>query len=221
MRRFLALLMVTGCGVSDYAQAPPGEFTGSVFVMWVGETQHGAGDGTFVFVPTDDPLTFRRNRPSATLPVVRPQMMYTDGGSIPQFAQVFNGLSPWSYAPAYMVHDWLFVARKCLNDGMANPAEQAVAAMDFDESADIAEEAIRTLVESGKVRPNDVAARAITSAVAGPITRLLWHETGACRDPRIKPEHLQMIRRALPGVAGLRALRDGGPKAEIVQIVQF
>jgi hypothetical protein len=39
--------------------------------------------------------------------------MYTDGGSIPRFLWGVKGYSPWSYAPAYIVHDWLFEAHHC------------------------------------------------------------------------------------------------------------
>ncbi len=220
MRWTVPVLVVAGCGHVDYDAAPAGRFRGSVIVAWVGETQAGLGDGRFVFVPSSDPLVFERGRPGSA-PVIRPQMMYTDGGSIPQVAQAFRGLSPWGYAPAYMVHDWLFVARKCLNDGQATEQEKTIESMEFPESAEVAAEAIRTLIAEGRVAPDDVAPRAIASAVAGPISRALWNETGACAAQRIKPEHLRMIRRALPGVGGLRALRDGGPRARIVQVVEF
>nr|WP_249779640.1 DUF1353 domain-containing protein [Bradyrhizobium sediminis] len=40
--------------------------------------------------------------------------MYTDGGSIPRIAQIFNGLSPWGFGPAYIVHDWIFLRSQLL-----------------------------------------------------------------------------------------------------------
>jgi hypothetical protein len=218
MFRWLPLLALMGCGFVDYPKAPVGRFDGTLFVMWVGETEGGLGDGRFVFVPSDDPLTFTRVRPDGSEQVIRPEMMYTDGGSIPALAQVFNGFSPWGYAPAYMIHDWLFVARKCLNDGQATEAEQAVAAMKFQDSAEIAAEAIKTLIASAKVSPNDVAPGVISSVVAGPVARGLWEEKGACAENRISEEHLAMIHNALLGVGARRA---AGRRATVLQVIEF
>ena len=112
-------LMLGGCAMVDFWHTPPGYFTGSVFVMWVAEGNN-AGDGIFLFVPDPrDPLIFHRPDPNSHGAKIQPGLMYTDGGSIPKIAQVFNGLSPWGYAPAYMIHDWLFVGRHCLVDGEA------------------------------------------------------------------------------------------------------
>jgi hypothetical protein len=220
MIRWFAVLALAACGFVDYPAAPVGRFDGTLFVMWVGETQDGRGDGRFVFVPSEDPLTFTRTRSDGTEQAIRPEMMYTDGGSIPALAQVFNGFSPWGYAPAYMVHDWLFVARKCLNDGQATETEMQMAGVSFQDSAVIAAEAIKTLIASKKVTPNDVAPGVISSVVAGPIARQLWQQKGACAANRIAPEHLAMIRRALPGI-GVRSLRQAGPAATIIQAISF
>ena len=130
----MALTLLGGCASIDFNQAPPGRFTGAVFVMWVGEGDSSSGDGNFLFVP--DPqsrLTFYRSDSSAPGAVIKPGLMYTDGGSIPKIAQVFKGLSPWGYAPAYMVHDWLFVAHHCLLDGSSDPRFDPVRNVDFDE----------------------------------------------------------------------------------------
>lgn len=222
----LGLTMLPACGFVDYDAAPVGRFDGSVIVMWVGETQDGMGDGSFVYVPSKNPLTFTRNNPDATVQQIRPQIMYTDGGSVPQLAQVFNGFSPWGYAPAYMVHDWLFTARKCLNDGAATPAEEAVRDMTFADSAEVAAEAIKTLIATGDVQPNDLAPRAISSAVAGSISRSLWNSTGACAAERVSDAHLAQIENALPGTLGtarkaLSVRRADQPKAKIIQVIEF
>jgi len=228
MRKLLVLLALAGCGFVDYKAAPVGKFEGALFVMWVDESQRGLGDGSFVFVPTADPLRFTRGA-KGTVQVIEPAMMYTDGGSIPQMAQAMNGFSPWGYAPAYMVHDWLFVARKCALDGQATPEEAVVAEMPFIESAEIAAEAIKSLIAAGKVQPNDVAPQAISYVVAGPVSRQLWNKKGGCQ--RIKPEHLAMIRRALPSVQPVMKAAPGkrrmaapvpqGPVAKVVQVVGF
>lgn len=104
-------LALSGCATVDYLHTPAGQFKGTVFVMWVGEG-NGSGDGNFLFVPDPrDPLIFTRADPQSLGGVIQPGLMYTDGGSIPKIAQVFNGFSPWGYAPGYMIQDWLFVGR--------------------------------------------------------------------------------------------------------------
>lgn len=190
---------LSACSTVNYSRIEPGKFSGALTLLWVGESQKGRGDGTFVFVPNKTPLSFARSDPRATVPTLTPQIMYTDGGSIPRLAQVLNGFSPWGYAPAYMVHDWLFVARKCLNDGAATPEEEIIAEMSFHESARVAAEAIRTLIDSGAVQTAGIAPAVISNAVASGISHQLWTEKGACARNRIKPEHLLQIEAAMPG----------------------
>lgn len=216
----LILLFLAACGYVDYDDAPVGRLDGALFVMWVGEGG-SSGDGKFVFVPDpNDRLTLIRSAPNATLREVRPEMMYTDGGSIPKIGQLFNGFSPWGYAPAYMVHDWLFVARQCLNDDMATPEEKKVAAMSFQESAEVIAEAIRTLVATGRVRKNDVAAQTISNTVAGPIARARWTVTGACADSRVSEEDRAAAEAAIPGSSQvrLRGLRRTLPDGREVAV---
>ena len=87
--------------------------------------------------------SFRRADRRAPGNTIQPGLMYTDGGSIPKVAQVFKGLSPWGYAPAYMIHDWMFVARHCIVDGSSDKRFQQVRDVDFDQSATILGEAIK------------------------------------------------------------------------------
>lgn len=168
--------------------------------MWVGEGSSTSGAGRFVYVPSSgDELRLIRGGSGGTLSVVRPEMMHTDGGSIPRPAQLFTGFSPWDYAPAYMVHDWLFVARHCLSDDAdPTPAERDVAAMEFRESAEIIGEAIKSLVGSGTVRANDVAPRVIAGAEAGPVSYASWIARGAGGRHRPDPAR----RKPGPGSAG-------------------
>ncbi|MDF0603981.1 hypothetical protein P1J78_25060 [Psychromarinibacter sp. C21-152] len=154
--------------------------------------------------------------------------MYTDGGSIPRAVQPFRGLSPWGYAPGYMVHDWLFQAKHCVTDGAADAEEARVAGMPFIESAEILGEAIRTLIAERRVAPDDVAPRAISGAVAGPISRALWERGGACPEPRVSAAHMAQIRRALGrfGTRPAESLRGlgvapAGEVAGIVSVVRF
>ena len=125
-------LFLGGCATVDCPR-PPGHFTGSVFVMWVGEGNQ-SGDGNFLFVPDPrDPLIFPRASPQSHGAVIGPAIRYTDGGSISKIAQVFNGFSPSGYAPAYMIHDWLFVGGYCLVDGEAGSRFNQIRDVNFDD----------------------------------------------------------------------------------------
>jgi hypothetical protein len=106
--------------------------------------------------------------------------MYTDGGSIPKIAQVFNGFSPWGYAPGYMIHEWLFVGRHCLVDGELVSRFAQILDVDFNDSATILAEAIQALIASNQVKRNDIASETISSAVDSIVVKKLWDETGAC-----------------------------------------
>lgn len=168
--------------------------------MWVG--QHDSGDGRFVFVPDPgNPLVLTR-RPSGQQ--IRPEMMYTDGGSIPRLARVFRGLSPWGYAPAYMIHDWLFQAHHCNMDGIPTPREAAIASMTFEDSAAIIVEAIKALVATGKVKPDDIALSAIGAAVGSRRVRTLWNRKGACAVGRVSDADKAAAEAAIPGSSALR-----------------
>jgi hypothetical protein len=195
----IIMVFLSACASVDYSQTPAGRFTGSVFVMWVSEGNE-SGDGNFLFVPDPrDRLTFTRHDPHGHGVVIQPGLMYTDGGSIPKIAQVFKGLSPWGYAPAYMIHDWLFVARHCLVDGEADPRFNQVRDVDFDDSATILAEAIRALVASQQVQPNDLAGETITTAVDSVVAKELWDKTGACAESHVRPKDVASAEDAIPG----------------------
>lgn len=232
MRAFalFVVLALSACGPNIYDQAKPGTFSGRIFLMWI-DDGGPSGDGTFVFVPVPgQELTFRRRNPAATVAVIQPDMMYTDGGSIPRIAQAFKGFSPWGYAPAYMVHDWLFLAKNCNTDGKAEGSEVDIADMSFPESAAIMAEAIKTLVKERRVKPNDVSEMVIPSVVGGSISQGLWDQKGACDGRRISPEDRAAAEAALPGVRkslrGMtRTLDDGTEipvkRARIITVLDF
>src|ERR1044072_2918563 len=171
----LALALLSGCASIDFSRLAPGHFTGSLFVMWVGEGDGTSGDGRFLYVPDPgDPLTFSRTDPTSPGAMIDPGLMYTDGGSIPKIGQLFKGLSPWGYAPAYMVHDWLYVARHCIVDGEDGPRVDQGPSVDFEVSAEILGDAIKALVADKRFQPNDLAGSTITGAVGSGIARSLW-----------------------------------------------
>jgi hypothetical protein len=200
--------LLAGCVSVQYQPDTPSYFTGRVLVIWVGETEGSAGDGKFLFVPNpNDRLTFHRDASDTHGKIIEPGLMYTDGGSIPKIAQVFNGLSPWGYAPAYMIHDWLFTARHCLVDGTQDEKYNQVRDIGFDESAVILNEAISALVKQRQVKRDDLALGAITGAVDSFVARNLWDETGACERLKVSAEDLAAARKVIPGVTILRRLR--------------
>lgn len=199
-------LLLAACGWVDYGNLPEGRIKGTVFVMWVGEGSSTEGAGKFVYVPNPrNPLRLIRGG-GASPTEIRPEMIYTDGGSIPKPAQMFKGFSPWGYAPAYMIHDWLFVARHCLTDDTPTETERVIAKMEFHESAEIIGEAIKALIASGQVSANDVAPHVIAGAVAGPISYSRWRAEGACAADRVSDVHRAQVEAAIPG-AGQRKLR--------------
>lgn len=194
-RNCLYTVAATSLAVSACASYVPisggsGRFSGSVLVMWIGEGG-SSGDGTFLYIPDPkDPLTFYRPAGANRGPVrIRPDMMYTDGGSIPKIAQMFRGLSPWGYAPAYMIHDWLFVARHCIVDRVDDSRYTALREVDFEMSAQILGEAIQTLVDTNRVQRNDIAGSAITGAVSTIVAQRLWDAEGACATSQVSEAH--------------------------------
>jgi hypothetical protein len=192
-------LTISACSSIDYQKLSPGQLSGSLFVMWVGEGD-SFGDGRFLFVPDPrDPLIFRRPDPGARGGTIQPGIMYTDGGSIPRIAQAFNGLSPWGYAPAYMIHDWVFTAHHCIVDGSKESRFDQVRGMEFDDSVAILGEAIKALVETRRVARKDVAPDVITAAVGSVFARNLWNEHGACKSLQVSPKDIAAAEAAIPG----------------------
>lgn len=216
LRRIGALalcLALGGCASVRYDPDTPSYFTGSLLVIWIDEGG-SSGDGTFLFVPNPrDMLTIHRNVPEGRGRTIQPGLMYTDGGSIPKIAQIFNGLSPWGYAPAYMVHDWVFTARHCLVDGDDSPKYNQIRDVDFEESARILNDAISALINQQQVRRNDIAVAAITTAVDSIIARAIWDERGACSALKVKPEHIAAARRVIPDIQAFSTNRSPAASA--------
>lgn len=111
-----------------------------------------------------------------------PGTMDTDGGSIPKIIHSVGAFTPWGYGPAYIIHDWLFVAHKC--------ATQPDADISFEDSASILAEAIKTLIERGFLNydrstqtfpKKEDTLYLIYQAVHSDIARNLWNDTGNVR----------------------------------------
>ena len=187
-------LFVSGCAFVDYDGAAKGEFRGTLLVVWVGGRPDASlGDGKFIYVPLgDQALTFFRGSGANASPgseVIRPEPFYTDGGSVPRSVQYIRGFNAWGYGPAYVIHDWLFVARKCMNDGGGTDEMKKLAKVTFGESARIMAETIKSLEDA-----DDVSGPVISSVTAGPVSRRLWNETGQCEAQELTPEHKKLVR---------------------------
>lgn len=117
-----------------YRQLGVGRFEGAPTLTWNG---YDAADGRPVFVFEPDGFTYV----TADGRRITPASMDTDGGSVPKVLHSFGSFNPWTYGPAFMIHDWIFVAHKC---GTVPDND-----IGFDESATIMAEAMKTLMEVG------------------------------------------------------------------------
>jgi hypothetical protein len=109
--------------------------------------------------------------------------MYTDGGSIPRPFRVFKHYSPWGYAPAFIVHDWLFHMRHCQLPGYEK--------YDVEGAAWIMSEVMKTMMEQDEeVATDKLALYAMFEAVRSPVAAKLWNQSKeeSCKEPRAEPE---------------------------------
>lgn len=196
-----------------------GTLEGETVVVWV-------GDDKFVYVPST-PLKF-------TLPdkikglgpgtVLLTEMIYTDGGSIPQVLHGFDGFSPWAFGPAYVIHDWLFAARQNLNAEASMSTEMRArfnslksdtqhqqdayaqaAQIPFEATPYILASVMKTLINRGVVKRNDEAFALIGAAVGSRIARRLWNSKAA---KLVSEKH---EREALLAIEGKAILPQDGP----------
>lgn len=105
--------------------------------------------------------------------------MYTDGGSIPRFLWGIEGYSPWGYAPAYIIHDWLFEAKHC--------SYQPDNKYTFQDSVEVMAEGLKAVMEAAPEFRNYFVFDSVVGAVGSPIARRLW-DKGSCEAP---PSELQ------------------------------
>ena len=115
---------------SLYETLKTGRFENVPLLAWMGPDQ-------FRFLqPADSRYRFRYVRHDGR--VLEPAAMDTDGGSIPWAITGIDGFSPWGYAPAFLIHDWLYIAHKCGNA----PDNQWT----FEETALLMAECMKTLI---------------------------------------------------------------------------
>lgn len=155
---------LVGCASQSYRDTREGTFAGALDVRWI-ENDY------FLFLPNEDePFSFVR---SNGIPI-RPGAMYTDGGSIPRFLWGIEGYSPWGYAPAYIIHDWLFEAQHCGYE----PDNKYT----FEESVAVMAESLKAVMEASLEVRNYFVFDTVVAAVGSPIARRLW-DKGSCKAP--------------------------------------
>lgn len=124
------LFALGGCADFHYRHTAAGTLHGKVVVEWY-------KPNLFVYRPDGtSPLTFKRSNGA----VIQPELMYTDGGSIPRAFWVFRNYSPWGYGPAFIVHDWLFQMQHCKLPGYQNYT--------LKDAATVMSEIMKTLMET-------------------------------------------------------------------------
>jgi hypothetical protein len=111
----VAAVLAGGCATLNARQhaISGGELSGKLALAW--------DDGyRFVAYPVKgSELTYKLpkgHRLADLLGEIKPEIMYTDGGSIPRTFWSFDGLSPWEYGPAFIIHDWIFNRHYCEKD---------------------------------------------------------------------------------------------------------
>lgn len=87
----------------------------------------------------------------------------TDGGSIPRAFWALPNLSPWTYYPAYVVHDWLYVLH-----------HQGTSPYDFGTTNLILSEAMWTLMVTGLAPSSDFTLKVVNVAVNSVFGRKIW-----------------------------------------------
>jgi hypothetical protein len=171
-------LALAGCASQPYRDTASAKLTGALDVRWV-------KNDYFLFLPNkDEPFTLVRQDGTK----IQPGPMYTDGGSIPRFLWGIEGYSPWGYAPAYIVHDWLFEAQHCGYE----PERKYT----FEDSVKVMAEGLKAVMEAAPEVRNYFVFDTVVGAVGSPIARRLW-EKGSCKAP---PFEIQAVpEKAAPG----------------------
>lgn len=165
----LAGLLPTACTdlfySRHYDQTNTGELKGKLIVEWVDQDK-------FIFLPDPQtPLRFTRKNGD----LIEPQRMFTDGGTIPAPLRAIKSYSPWGYAPAFIVHDWLFVMKHCKVPGFEK--------YDLEKAATIMSEVMKTVMENPKYGgPNKLVHYSMYEAVRSPTAAGYW-DKGTCETP--------------------------------------
>jgi hypothetical protein len=161
-------------GLADrfYGELALGRIEGLPIVMW---------NGMDSFIFRQDPVrTFRYVTGSGR--TISPRVMETDGGSIPRVLRSLSKFSSWGYGPAFVIHDWLFVAKKC----RFSPDDD----LTLEEAGKIMAEIMKTMMEVGyhnydnqmvKLDKAEDTLYVMYEAVISKFARQLWDDTMSLR----------------------------------------
>ena len=158
-----------------YDELRSGRFEGAPTVTWNGYDEED-GRPVFVFEPGGFAYITSSGRR------ITPAVMDTDGGSVPKILHSIGGFNPWTYGPAFIIHDWIFAAHRC---DVAPENE-----IDFEGSALIMAEAMKTLMEvgfenaDGKIqvfRKSEDTLYLMYQAVRSRFAEDLWNNVGSVR----------------------------------------
>ena len=218
------LIALSSCATPNVDVTDPGSLSGNLMVFWVGEDN-------FVYYPFyKKPLVYHlpgKIRSELGVDTIRPGAIYTDGGSIPRAVRNLAGFSPWGYGPAYIVHDWLFIAHHCIannhverHDPRDRDEVETVRKVDFAMSADILAAVIQALVKQNKVPARGFAPKAIYTAVDSIVAKNLWDS----RDPEschpVEPEKIREIEEVLRQGIRVETVPQPGAKKPVLVFQQ-
>ena len=114
------------------------------------------------------------------------------------------------------MHDWLFAARRCVQDPSATPEQLKTRDMAFQETVEIFVETLKTLERDRRIVARDFSQETVASAIAGPISRNLWARTDACEENTLSPRDQAVVDRILQQQKrGLKAARLPGQEQVI------
>ena len=156
-----ALFFAPSASGAGYDSFQTGKLEGKLIVQWI-------EPDLFIFLPDEaKPLSFTRSNGEKIVP----GRMLTDGGSIPRPLWILRSYSPWGYAPAFIVHDWLFNIKHCRSPGY----EQYT----YEDAASILAEVMKTMMETKRVEVDKLTLVSMHAAVSSSIAKDLW-DTGKC-----------------------------------------
>jgi Protein of unknown function (DUF1353) len=154
-----ATLACRPASAQTYDSFAVGKLSGKLVVQWIEPDK-------FIFLPDKDvPLTFVRSNGDKIVP----GRMITDGGSIPRPLWILRSYSPWGYAPAFIIHDWLFAMKQCRIDGYER--------YDHEKAATILAEVMKTMMEMKKVETDKLTLISMFTAVNSYIAEDLWNNS--------------------------------------------
>jgi hypothetical protein len=179
-------------GCASWTTYGDGLLKGRTVVQWDREDK-------FIYLKTSNPLSFKPSFLMNTNAWIVPETMYTDGGTIPRIFWSIPGLSPWGLGPAYVIHDYLFLVHRC-----HWPAPPEVAAINFEQSAQVLAEVGKALVDAGLVDNNKL--EEIVWAIRTKYARDIW-DSPPTADECAKPV-VSAKERALRGLAPARTVVD-------------